>query len=341
MDIDYVVNGTIVDFASSQPIQDRKIGNGQLAFSASQDGYQLGGTAEIDGMPASVEITGTPTTDPAFRLSSTIDVADLAKMGFDASEFLSGRVRFVAQPQADGSLKMAVDLKDAALDIKDIGIRKAAGASGTLSAVITPAGEITQLNDIDLSFGTVRAIGDITYHATDGLVAASFRQFGLSAGDNAQLDLVPMASGYAVRISGSQLDLKPMLRQFFGLGEGAGGVQSTQFDQTISLDVTLDRALGYYATTAFNLDLDLLLRGSDMRRANLTAQFSDGNALSAPTNPAPNGRTMSVPFNDAGTILRLLGVYSQLAGGSGSLVLTTDREADVEVGQLMMRNFAI
>lgn len=341
MDVDYVVNGTVADFASSKPIQDRRIGNGQLAFSASQDGYQLGGSAEIDGMPAEVEIAGTPTTDPSFRLSSTIDVADLAKMGFDASEFLSGQVRFVAQPLADGSLQMAVDLKDAALNIKDIGISKAAGTTGTLSAVITPAGEITQLNDIDLSFGTVRAIGDITYHATEGLQAASFSQFGLSEGDSAQLDLVPMEGGYVVRITGSQLDLKPMLRQFFGLGEGAGGVQATQFDQTISLDVKLDRALGYYATTAFNLDLDLLLRGTDMRRANLTAQFSDGNALSVTTNPAPNGRTLSVAFNDAGTILRLLGVYSQLAGGSGSLVLTTDRNLDAEAGQLLMRDFAI
>lgn len=341
MDIDYVVNGTVADFASSQPIQDHRIGNGQLAFSASQDSYQLGGTAEIDGMAAEVEISGTPETDPIFRLSSTIDVADLAKMGFDASEFLSGRVRFVARPLADGSLQMAVDLKDAALAIKDIGVSKAAGTPGTLSAIITPAEEITQLNNIDLSFGTVRAVGDITYHATNGLQAASFSQFGLSEGDSAQLDLAPMDGGYVVRISGSQLDLKPMLRRVFGLGEGAGGVQSTQFDQTISLDVKLDRALGYYATTAFNLDLDLLLRGSNMRRANLTAQFSDGNAVSVTTNPAPQGRTLSVAFNDAGTILRLLGVYSQLAGGSGSLVLTTNREADVEVGRLMMRDFAI
>src|SRR5690606_24441865 len=135
--------------------------------------------------------------------------------------------------------------------------------------------------------------------------------------------MAPMAGGYAVRITGNQLDLKPMLRQFFGLGEGVGGVQSAQFDQTIALTVKLDRALGYYATTAFNVDLDLLLRGSDMRRANLTAQFSDGNAISVTTNPAPDGRTLSVAFNDAGTILRLLGVYSQLAGGTGSLVLTT------------------
>lgn len=341
MDLDYVVNGTVRNFASSEPIQERRIGNGQLAFSASQDSYQLGGTAEIDGMPAEVEIEGTPTTDPTFRLASTIDVAELSKMGFDASEFLSGKVRFVAQPMPDGSLQMAVDLKDAALTIKDIGIRKATGTSGTLSATIRQQGEVTNLSGIDLSFGTVRAMGDIAYHATEGLQSATFSQFGLSEGDRAQLAMTPISGGYAVQIRGSQLDLKPMLRQFFGLGEGAGGVQSTQFEQTLQLDVRLDRALGYYATTAFNVDLNLLLRGTDMRRANLTAQFSEGNGISITTNPAPNGRTMSVAFNDAGTILRLLGVYSQLAGGSGSLVLTTDSEQDVEAGRLMMRGFSV
>lgn len=341
MSLDYVINGSVADFASTAPIQDRQIDNGQLAFSASQDGYVLGGTAQIDGMDAEVEIAGTLTTDPTFKLSSTIDVADLSKMGFDASEFLSGKVRFVAQPLNDGSIQMAVDLKDAALTIKDIGISKAVGTSGTLNANVRQEGEVSRLSGIDLSFGTVRALGDIEYHATKGLVSAKFSQFGLSQGDNAQLALSPMDGGYAVDISGAQLDLKPMLRQFFGLGQGAGGVQSTQFTQTIALKVKLDRALGYYATSAFNLNLDLLLRGTDMRRANLTAQFGDGNALSVTTNPAPNGRTLSVAFNDAGTILRLLGVYSQLAGGSGSLVLTTDRKLDVETGQLLMRGFAI
>ncbi len=341
LDIDYVANGKVSDFASAQPIQERRIGNGQLSFSVSQDSYQVGGTAEIDGMAADVEVSGTPTTDPSIRLSSTVDVADLAAFGFDVSEYLSGSVRFVIQPLTEGAIQMAVDLTDAALTIKDIGVSKAAGTAGSLSATVTPAGEITQLNDIDLSFGNVRAIGDITYDLDKGLQAASFSQFGLSSGDNAQLEMVPIEGGYAVQIRGSQLDLKPMLGKFFGLGEGSGGVQSTQFDQSISLDVQLDRALGYYATTAFNLDLDLLLRGSDMRRVNLAAQFSDGNALSITTNPAPRGRTLSVAFNDAGTILRMLGVYSQLAGGSGNLVMTTDRDAGSEAGKLVMRGFAV
>ena len=341
MSFDYVLNGTVSDFASSKPIEKRRIGNGQLAFSASQDGYQLGGTAEIDGVATQLEIGGSAGSEPVYRLSSTMDVAELARMGFDASSFLSGSVRFVAQPMPDGTLKVAVDLTEAGLVIEDLGITKPVGASGTVGATVEQDGELTRLRGVDLSFGSVRALGDIDYHATKGLVAAVFSQIALSEGDSAQMDLQPIDDGYSVRVRGTQLDLKPMLKRAFGLNEGTGGVQSSKTNQTLALDIKLDRALGFYATTAFNLALSLQLRGSDVRQASLAGQFNDGNALSVTTNPAPKGRTMSVAFNDAGTILRFLGVYSQLAGGSGNLVLTTDRDQAVEAGRLVMRNFAI
>lgn len=338
---DYVFNGTAKDFSSKVPIEKRMISNGQLAFSASQDGYQLGGTADIDGIPAQVEITGTPSTDPVFRLSSTVDVAGLAKMGFDASAFLSGSLRFVAQPMRDGTLKMAVDLESAGLNIKDLGISKPVGTPGTVSATIRQTGEVTKLSDIVLAFGTVRLEGALEFHAKDGLVAADFSKFALGEGDDAQVAVVPNGGGFSVRVRGNQLDLKPVLKRFFSIEEGTGGVQTEQVKQTIALDVQLERAIGFYATTAFKLNLDMLLSDSNMRRANLTATFSDANSLSITTNPASEGRTLSVAFNDAGTVLRFLGVYSRLVGGTGSLVLTTDGKQDIEAGQLLMRSFAI
>jgi hypothetical protein len=339
--VDYVVNGNAVDFASAEPIQGRRIGNGQLAFSASQLGYQVGGSAEIDGMDAEISIEGTPETEPTIRLASTMAVSDLAAMGFDASQFLNGEVRFFAQPLPDGALEMSIDLEQAGLTIRDLGISKARGTPGTLRAIVRPDGALTHLEDIALAFGNVRLNGALDFHAENGLVSANFDTFALSSGDNASVSLAPMDGGYAVRIRGRQLDLKPVLGRFFSLGEGSGGLQSTQLNAAIALDVQLDRAVGYYATTAFNLDLNLVLRGTQLSRATLSAQFGEGNAISITTNPAPNGRSLVMAFNDAGTVLRLLGIYSQLAGGSGSLVMTTDRNQDQETGQLIMRNFGI
>ena len=341
--IDYVLNGSVQDFTSTAPIQERTIKNGQLAFSATQAGYHVTGSADIDGMTADLSVEGTPTGDPIFQLGSTLDVKELAAMGFDASQFLSGQVRFVASPQADGSISMAVDLENATLNIADIGVRKPSGVKGVLKATVHQNDKLTELDDISLIFGDVNLAGKLVFDGEKKqLASAQFDTFALSAGDNAQVTLTPMAGGYSVAIRGEQLDLKPMLQRFFGLGEGSlGSVATTSFDQTIALDVKLKRAVGFYLTTAYNLDLDLLLRGSDLRRVSMQAQLGDDNAISVTTNPTPDGNSISVAFNDLGTLLRLIGVYPRVEGGEGSLVLATNSKQQVGSGHVQLQNFSL
>jgi hypothetical protein len=48
-----------------------------------------------------------------------------------------------------------------------------------------------------------------------------------------------------------------------------------------------------------------------------------------------------VAFNDAGTLLRLLGVYARVEGGEGSLVMNTIKQQKVDAGQFLLRNFAL
>ncbi|MDB5473858.1 MAG: hypothetical protein JWP99_1161, partial [Devosia sp.] len=200
----------------------------------------------------------------------------------------------------------------------------------------------TELSQISLAFGDVVLKGDLKYDSDAGLQSAEFSQLQLSPGDVAQLSMAPIEGGYAVKVRGDQLDLKPMLKRFFGLGEGStGGVSATQVKQTIVLDVQLKQALGFYKTTAFNLDLDMSLRGSDLQRVSMQANLGGGNSVSVTTNPTPDGKVMSVAFNDAGTLLRLLGVYARVEGGEGSLVMNTIKQQKVDAGQFLLRNFAL
>lgn len=342
--IDYVLNGSVNDFASDEPIQDRTIKNGQLAFSATQAGYHVTGSAQIDGMTADLSVNGTPTGDPVFQLGSTLDVKELTAMGFDASQFLSGRVRFIASPQADGSITMGVDLENATLNIADLGIRKAQGVKGLLQARVKQDGKLTELDDIALAFGDVDLRGQLVFDGEKKqLASAQFDTFALSPGDQAQVSLSPIdGGGYSVAIRGNQLDLKPMLQRFFGLGEGSlGSVATTSIDQRIALDVKLKRAIGFYMTTAYNLDLDLMLRGSDLQRVTMQAQLGENSAISVATNPTPEGNSISVAFNDFGSLLRLIGVYPRVEGGEGSLVLATNSKAKVGNGHARIRNFAL
>ncbi|HEY0919349.1 AsmA-like C-terminal domain-containing protein [Devosia sp.] len=343
--LDYAVNGVVQDFASAEPLDSHTIANGQFSFVASQAGFRVAGGAVVDGIVADVVLEGKleeGAPPPTVLLSSTLDAEDLKKMGFDVSEFIRGQVKFVARPMPDASIQMAVDLEKAEVTIKDLGISKAAGVPGALRAAVRQDGTVTELSQIDVSFGDVKLAGSLQYEEKEGLRSAEFSNFALSSGDQAQMSLTPINGGYQVRVRGEQLDLKPMFKRFFGLGgDSTGGPQATAFTQTIALDVELKRALGFYKTTAFNLDLDLVLRGADLQRASLQAQLGAERSVSVTTNPTPDGKVMSVAFNDLGTILRLLGVYPNIEGGQGSLVIDTVDERKLDVGRFVLRDFAI
>jgi hypothetical protein len=347
--LDYAINGVVQDFNSTAPLDSHTIGNGQLSFVASQNGFRVAGQAAVDGLPADIVISGKLEENappPEILLSATLNANDLKKLGFDAGQFLSGDVKFVAKPMRDGTIQMAVDVTDAELTVKDIGLSKAKGVAGHLQAAIKQNGDVTEISQVDIGFGDVKLEGSIAFDSkAQTLKGAEFTSIALSPGDEAQLSLTPIRGGYQVRIRGDQFDLKPMLKRFFNLEQGSGatgGPQATAFtDTTIALDVELKRALGFYKTTAFNVDLELALRGSDMQKASLSANFANESSVSVTTNATPDGKVMTVAFNDLGTLLRLMNVYPNLQGGQGTLVMETVDAEKADQGKFILKNFTI
>lgn len=340
--MDYVINGALQDLGTSSPIEGHTIGKGQLEFRVTQAGFNVGGTTELDGVPAAISAMGTlDPKKPDVLLTAKVHSDAFKKFGVDTSAFLDGPLTISVKPLTDGSMQLAADLGSASLNIKDLGIRKPAGVKGTAQAQIKMSGEAVTINDLDLSFGDVELEGSLDFDLKDGLQSAEFTSFALSPGDQAQVSLTPIRNGYQVRLRGDQLDLKPMLQRFFSLtGDSTGGPQATAVDQTIAVDLELKRALGFYKTTAFNVDLDLVLRGADLQRVNLQANLGGDRSVSVTTNPTPDGKVMSVAFNDLGTLLRLMNVYPNVEGGIGSLVVETIKDQKIDVGQFALRNFA-
>ena len=343
--LDYVINGVAQDLGSTAPFEGHTIGDGQLSFVASQAGYKVTGQAALDGIGVDVAVDGKLDKDapmPNVVVSSTFDNADLKKFGFDASQFFSGSVKVAARPMADGTIQVAADLDNAALTIKDLGISKAKGANGSAKATIRLNGETAEIGQLDIGFGTVSLQGSITADLNKGaLQEAQFTHFALSPGDSAQLNLKPIDGGYQLTLRGDQLDLKPMLQRFFSLsGDSTGGPTANAVNTTIVADIELKRALGFYKTTAFNLNLDLSLKGADLRKVNLQANLGGDRSISVTTNPTPDGKVMSVAFNDLGTLLRLMNIYPNVEGGEGSLVVQTVDDEKLDSGQFTLKNFA-
>lgn len=342
--LDYVINGIAQDLGSTAPVQGHTIGDGQLSFVASQAGYKVTGQAALDGIGVDVVVDGKLEKDapmPNVVVSSTFDNADLKKFGFDASQFFSGTVKVAARPLADGTIQVAADLDNAAITIKDLGIAKAKGTNGSAKAAIKLDGEIAEVSQVDISFGTVSLQGSITADLKKGLQEAQFTRFALSEGDSAQLNLKPIDGGYKLTLRGDQLDMKPMLQRFFSLsGDSTGGPTANAVNTSIVADIELKRALGFYKTTAFNLNLDLSLKGADLRKVNLQANLGGDRSISVTTNPTPDGKVMSVAFNDLGTLLRLMNIYPNVEGGEGSLVVQTVDAEKLDSGRFTLKNFA-
>lgn len=344
--VDYSATGNLQDLGASAPVAGHSFGNGQLSFMVTQAGFRVGGSAELDGMGAELLVEGdlsTGAAQPPMTISAAVDLGDLSKLGVDVSQFASGKVAVTAKPRQDGAIDIAADLQGAALRIADLGISKAAGRPGAVKATLRQKGDIVDITGLDLGFGTVKLRGSLQLDSRKGeLKAAEFSNFALNEGDAAQVSMTPIKDGYAVRIRGDQLDLKPVLQRAFSLDAGSGGPRAESFDQTIALDVELKRALGLYKTTAYNLGLDLTLRGSDLRNVTLQAQVggNDGQ-VSVASNPIDGGQAMTVVFNDLGAVLRFAGVYPQLQGGSGSFVLAQNTSTKIDNGTVSLKNFAV
>ncbi len=340
--MDYAINGTLQDLGATAPIEGHTIGKGQLDFRVTQAGFNVGGTTELDGVPAEITAKGTlDPKNPDVVLTAKVDSDAFKKFGVDTSAFLNGSLTVAAKPMPDGSVHLVADLGDASLNVKDIGISKAAGVAGTAEALIKMNGDVVDINSLKVGFADVKLEGSLGFDVKKGLQSAEFTNFALSPGDEAQISLTPIRNGYQVRLRGDQLDLKPMLQRFFSLsGDSTGGPQATAIDQTIAVDLELKRALGFYKTTAYNVNLDLVLRGADLQKVNLQANLGGDRSVSVTTNPTPDGKVMSVAFNDLGTLLRLMNVYPNMEGGQGSLVVETIKDQKIDQGTLNLNNFA-
>lgn len=339
--VDYAVDGSVAKLASATPIAGHRLGSGRLDFTATPAAFTVSGDVDVDDIKLPVSISGTPKTPKKVAIGAVVDTADLTKMGIDVSQFLGGKVALTLEPIDDG-LQVSADLTNASLSIKDLGLGKAIGVPGSLEAVLAQDGTRITLSDGTLGFGTVRLKGGLVIDLQKGLESANFTDFALGKGDQAELSVMPTTDGYAVKVTGEQLDLRPMLTRYFALdATSTGGPKSTAVKQTITADVELKRAVGFYQVTAYNFALKIKVHGEDLRDVSLQAQFAEGNNVSITTNQVQGGQVMTAAVNQAGTLLRFLNVYPRLLGGTGSLILRTDYKTGVQRGDIRLKDFSI
>jgi hypothetical protein len=339
--IDYSMQGTVADFSSKVPVEGHMVSNGSVNFTASQAGYRIAGQANVGGIDADILVEAEGDNDPVVTASATLTDEKRKELGIDLSQFVEGPLRFVGRPAGE-TIQVAVDLTDAKLQFAELGISKKKGVKGELKATLLLDDKLVDAQTVDLRFAKVRAAGSLQYHLDDGLLSADIVDLVMNEGDKASVSMKPINGGFAVKVVGEQLDLKPMLKRFLGLGEGSTTqATSNAKNQIIDIEVKLDRALGFYKTTAYAMNAHLIFRGADFIRVDLQTSLGNTKVASVATNPVPRGRLMSAATNDLGTLLRFIGMYSRLLNGEASLALTIDTKDNRNSGEFVLTDFSL
>lgn len=339
--LDYTLNGSVQDFASKFPIEGHVVSDGTVQFTASQAGYRVAGRANIDGLGADILVEAEDDAAPVITASATLTEKDRKALGLDLSQFVEGPLRIVGRPSGE-TIQLAVDLTDARVKFAELGINKKPGVKGQVNATLLLDGDLVDAQTVDMRFDKVRVAGALQYDLKDGLLSANIVDLVLNEGDRASVSMKPIEGGFAVEVIGEQLDLKPMLKRFLGLDEQASSkATSNAENQIIDIKVKLDRALGFYKTTAFGMDAHLRFKGADFIRVDVQTSLGNSKVVSIATNPVSKGRLMSAATNDLGTLLRFIGMYSQLLNGEGSLVLNIQNAPWQVSGEFALNEFSI
>ena len=338
--VDYAGNGNVTNFKVKKPIAGYNIEEGDFKFSANQNGYALNGDVNVAGFPSQFKLDGILGEFPDIQVINELSVSELKQFGFDLSNFMDGKIRFGIKILADGALQLTADLKNANINVADIGLSKAKNIDGQLLAIIRQDNNQFIISDASIKFADVLIKGNALIE-NSRLKSAHFPTFKLNSNDDASLTIKPVRNGFSLVINGKRMDLKPILKRAFSLDRpSAGGIRSTQYSRRLLINISLNQAIGFYKTIASNFNLKMDLQEDEVKNISLQAQFAQNNSVSISTNSSDTERTMSVAFNDAGTLLRFLNVYSRMVGGKGSLVLRTKLGSKTDVGLLALSDFS-
>nr|WP_170343960.1 DUF3971 domain-containing protein [Ruegeria atlantica] len=209
-------------------------------------------------------------------------------------------------------LSVTSDLQGVALAIPELGWRKGANSTGSLTAEATLGSQL-KVDSLRINAAGLRTSASITFRENDEFDRVRFTSFDLGDWLAVPAELIGRGSAMPdIRVLGGVLD---MGRANFGESGGSGGGGSAG----PKLDVTLDRlqVTETVALTGF--------RGAFQTtggiQGNFTARVNGGAPVRGQVSPRGNRSAVDLTSQEAGAVLRSAGVLTQARGGEMNLKL--------------------
>lgn len=347
--------GILSDVSLPNAIRNLTLSGGPFNVAATAEDFKITGKGRLHGQPIDLEwheyfSAPSPGEYLSFaKASLTADEAIRRAFIGDAADYFTGLVgvdlTYRQQPGGTASaIDLALDMRNAALDIPELGITKAAGDASTATLdVALRDGNLRSIENLTVKGGGISINnGRLGFGTENGEPALqSARLENIRVGENDLNIVVGTNDGVLkVNISGAFLDARPILHHEKQEGAEEADLSSQPYE--IGLDVDEMRT----ADNATVRNVRAYARGnaqSQIERFELDAVAGNGALYVRYTPMANNALSLQVEADDAGATLRAFDLYPNIIGGQlriGGRPLPGGRFGDVR-GKARIDNFVV
>jgi AsmA-like C-terminal region/Protein of unknown function len=312
----YGAKATLKDVVLPGVAFGRDLGAGDLSLELDRAAFRVQGTAEIDGVPATLGwMQSLKPGDGSRRYTLKTRLDDAARRRFGV-DFLAGYITgpigvdlvYTAQ-KGNGEANLALDLKETALAVERLNWSKRVGVPAAAQLRLAFAGDhFTEIPEATVKGEGIDAALAI-HLQPGGSDVASIEASRLLLGKTevaGSLQRQPKG-GWAATVTGKSLDASKLLKDV-----GKSGDQGSP----LSLDAKLDRVLLSNDREVRNLVLRFVDDGRHWQTVVADAALTGGGKLAVRFGATPGQPSLRVDTNDMGAAFKLLGVSDNVVGGT-------------------------
>ena len=331
------------------------VGNAELDLEVDKTGMNATGAATLGTVPVHLEWRENFVDKAAFRSRFHIvgrvgDEERIGQLGLDfppfSGEFMQGNmgadVTVTTFHDGHSRLQARIDMADLALAIPAAQWSKPRGAPGKADIdVVLVDGRVSEVSRFVVAAADLSLDGSVGVAADGSVERIDLDRLAFGRTDMGGVLFPRAAGGWDADFKGAAFDLASRLDDLL---HGAPDVAENGKTPPFSISFNLDRVWLGAGREMTNVAGAITSDGDKWKRMQLQARLGDGKPFEVFLVPSDDGlRHLTIQAEDAGTMLRTLGYYDNMVGGTLELtgrIHDTRPGAPIE-GKLVIKDYRV
>ncbi|WP_376090472.1 AsmA-like C-terminal region-containing protein [Roseomonas sp. CCTCC AB2023176] len=347
-----LTNGRIAGLVAGQPLE-----RANLDLSVDLTGLRVSGQANLGPVPsrvqAELDFRGGPPTQVTERVRAEgrADATAFTAFGVDAEDWVRGPVSVVANVErrrnGEGRVALRGDLREAQIDLGPLAYIKRPGTAGTGEGTLRLQGEsLRAMEGVRVEAPDLLFRGALTFGARERVTRVDIAEARIGESRAAgNIVLPPEPRGpWRIALRGPMADLRPMIGRATDRPSGQQRGQERN-GPPLLLDLGFERVVLGDQRSAGPVTATVGFDGTGSLRDMRASGRSGGGPFDMAIAPRGAGRALEVASNDAGAVLRGMGLFDDMMGGQirvagawSGAAFASDLTAVAEVQEFSLRN---